>query len=233
MKTTLGPDIFRWLAQPIQAGRAVMTRREPQDKEFFVQDWIEKTLQSRYKVLRQGRNAHPDYVLQKGSVVEGLEVKSLENVRTGQRDPAVAPCRTDVDFNSCVPCGRVRVRGEVLRCYYAFVLYDRFQNDALKVKGIAFALVDGNFLNRDFDLAIAHVNTSEGGFGSYGDAFVRTRKMYRFPNPLTFPALRYRTVLVTEGVLERPGDIGLKCTEPLTKTDRDGQMHTFQVYELA
>lgn len=39
-----GPNIFVRLANPIQAGRAIMKRREPQDKEFFVQDWIEKPL---------------------------------------------------------------------------------------------------------------------------------------------------------------------------------------------
>jgi len=127
----------------------------------------------------------------------------------------------------------VKVGDNVLRCYYAFVLYEKIPRSALKVKGVALALVDGNFLNRDFDLAVSHENTSEGGFGSYGDAFIRTRKMYRFPNPLTFSAFRYRTVFVTEDILSHPENIGLKSTEPVTKTGKDGRSYRFQVYELA
>lgn len=230
---TFGPQIFVLLAKAIQTGRAVMTRREPQDKEFFVQDWIEKTLKGAYIIEQQGRNSHPDYVLKKKEIVEGLEIKSLENARSGRRDTKTAPCRTDVDFNSCIPCGKVKVGGNVLRCYYAFVLYEKIPRSTLKVNGVALALADGNFLNRDFDLAVAHTNTSESGFGSYGDAFVRTRKMYRFPNPLTFPAFRYRTVFVTEDIISRPEDMGLKSTESVTKTGRDGRLYRFQVYELA
>lgn len=171
-------------------------------------------------------------MIKKGSIAEGLEAKSLENRNTGCRDIQIAPCRTDVDFNSCVPCGKVRVRGQALRCYYAFVLYEKIPREVLKVRGIALALVDGNFLNRDFDLAVSHVNTSEGGFGSYGDAFVRTRKMYRFPNPLTYSAFRYRTVFVTEDTFKHPADLGLKCIDSVVKTVKDGRSYRFQVYEL-
>lgn len=228
--STFGADIFLRLALPIRSGSAVISKQDPKDKEFFVQNWVESVLEGPYLIERQGRNSHPDYVLWQGDQAEGLEVKSLENLRAGERDPALAPCRTDVDFNSCIPCGRVRVGERILRCYYAFVLYERV-NDKM-MKAIALAMVDGNFLNRDFDLAVSHRNISKGGFGSYGDAFVRTRKMYRFPNPLTHPDLRYRTIFVTEEMLQSHEDLGLKIMRPIVKRDKRRRKYSFQVYEL-
>lgn len=230
---SLGPGVFVYLARAIQAGRAIMTRESPNDKEFFVQNWVESVLTSAYTLEQRPRNAHPDYVVKQGTQAECLEVKSLENVPAGRRDPSTAPCRTDVDFNSCIPCGKVKVSNEVLRCYYVFVLYEKVEQDnPLTLKAVAMTLVDGNFLNRDIELSLGHRNTSESGFGSYGDAFIRTRKMYRFPNPLTYPAFRYRTVFVTEDVFPNAGDLGLKVKELVTKVGRDGREYRFTVYEL-
>jgi hypothetical protein len=119
-----------------------------------------------------------------------------------------------------------------LACRYLFVLYEKAPADPLGVLGIAMVLADGNFLNRDFELAEGHKNVSAGGFGSYGDAFVRTRKMCRFPNPLTLQAFRYRTVLVTEERLDDPKGIGLRLAGSVTKRTVKGQDFPFQVYEL-
>lgn len=231
IRKTFGPDLFIALSKPIAEGRARMTRRSSSDKEYFVQDWIESQLEGKYQLTKQGRNSHPDYILSAGDQAEGLEVKSLENRGVG-RDPSAAPCRNDVDFNSSVPCGLIKLKDKKIRCYYAFVLYESDPASDLHVNGIAIALVDGNFLNRDFDLSAGHRNISKGGFGSYGDAFIRTRKMYRFPNPLTIPQFRYKNVFVTEITCPSPDKFGLRSIDPVEKTDKAGHSYLFNVYTL-
>ncbi|MFN3467425.1 MAG: hypothetical protein ACK4WF_06950 [Candidatus Brocadiales bacterium] len=226
-------NIFSLLAKPIVAGKAKMKRRSSTDKEYFAQDWIEEQLQKHFQIHRQGRNSHPDYILTSGDVSQGLEVKSLECRQKDTKNLETTPCRTDVDFNSCIPCGLVQFKGKRLKCYYAFVLYESDTKSALHVDGIAITIVDGNFLNRDFDLAVGHRNISEGGFGSYGDAFIRTRKMYRFPNPLTHPQFRYKNVLVTEFPLDTPTTFGLKAMPVVQKIDKTGKTWPFNVYTLA
>lgn len=81
------------------------------------------------------------------------------------------------------------------------------------------------------NLILAHL--SKGGFGSYGDAYIRTRKMYRFPNPLTLPQYRYKNILVTEATYPTPGKLGLKLLDRVQKTDKAGRSHAFNVYTLS
>lgn len=226
-------NIFLLLAKPIAAKHAEMRRRSSTDKEYFAQDWIEQQLQGHFHIRRQGRNSHPDYILTSSDVSQGLEVKSLECRQKNTENLNTVPCRTDVDFNSCIPCGLIKFREKRLKCYYAFILYESLAASPLHVSGIAIALVDGNFLNRDFDLAVGHRNVSEEGFGSYGDAFIRTRKMYRFPNPLTHPQFRYKNVLVTEFYLENPSALGLRVLPIVQKTDKAGKVWPFNVYTIA
>jgi hypothetical protein len=226
-------NVFLRLAKPILTRNAKMKRRSSTDKEYFVQDWIEGQSQGHFQIHRQGRNSHPDYIITSGDISQGLEVKSLECRQKDTKNLGAVPCRTDVDFNSCIPCGLIKFREEKLKCYYAFVLYESETKSPLHVNGIAIALVDGNLLNRDFNLAVGHRNVSEGGFGSYGDAFIRTRKMYRFPNPLTHPQFKYQNVLVTEFHLENPSELGLRALPAVQKTDTTGKVWAFNVYTLA
>src|SRR3989338_9338070 len=225
-------NIFLPLAKPVAAKKAKMKRRRSTDKEYLVQDWIEEQLQRHFKVHRQGRNSHPDYILTTGSISQGLEVKSLECRQKDTKNLETIPCRTDVDFNSCIPCGLIEFKERKIKCYYAFILYESCAESPLHVDGIAITLVDGNFLNRDFELAVGHLNISKGGFGSYGDAFIRTRKMYRFPNPLTHPQFKYKNILVTEFQLESPSKLGLKELPVVQKTDKAGKVWPFNVYTL-
>jgi hypothetical protein len=238
--TTLAPDIFKLLAAAIASRQALMSRRSDTDKEYFLQDWFAGLLAvAGYGLRVQGRNSTPDFLVVRDGVVEGYELKSLANVRS-DRNPARPPCRADVDFNSGIPCGRfIKKRthrlpdevtvsdGAVLRSYYLFVLYEPVE--ALRVQGIAMVLADGDFLNNDLELAEGHLNVSEEGFGSYGDAFIRTRKMYRFPNPLTDPDFRYRTLLVTQ---EQTGSLRLVARKQKTEV-KTGVARTFYAYEIA
>ena len=241
---TLATEVFALLARSISSGQALMPRRSDTDKEYFLQDWFEGLLSKSGCALQvQGRNSTPDYLVARAGIVEGYELKSLANVRPC-RDPTYPPCRTDVDFNSSIPCGRfIKKRnhrlpggisiadGSALRSYYLFVLYEPY--DALHLQGIALVLADGDFLNNDLELAEGHRNISEGGFGSYGDAFIRTRKMYRFPNPLTDLDFRYRTVFVTQDAgLDRGDKLRLMATKEKIEV-RTGMERTFYAYEAA
>jgi hypothetical protein len=243
---TLAPDIFFLLAHSVATEQALMKRRSETDKEYFLQDWFDELLSNvGYTLQIQGRNSTPDYLVIKDGAIEGYELKSLMNTRH-DRDPAHAPCRTDVDFNSSIPCGRfVKKRNHrlprgieiaddtVLQSYYLFVLYEPL--DTLHVQGIALVLAAGDYLNNDLDLAEGHRNVSEGGFGSYGDAFIRTRKMYRFPNPLADPDFRYRTIFVTQDAeLENEHPRGkLRLTAIKKKTEvKTGIEHAFFAYEF-
>jgi hypothetical protein len=123
-----------------------------------------------------------------------------------------------------------RCDGTVLCGYYLFVLYE--PRDTLHVEGIALVLTDGDFLNNDLALAEGHRNVSEGHFGSYGDAFIRTRKMYRFPNPLTEPDFRYRVVFVTpEAGLEKTGALRFLAKDETGV--QTGLERVFYAYEAA
>ncbi len=156
-------------------------------------------------ILWQSLLEHPDFVLEHQGIRLGVECKSLAAssrfVDTGDG----LPCRTTIDFNSTVPCGQenykgkykpfASLRGQPITVFYALGLYGRIESEN---RLMAFLLVDGNYINRDYALHQQHRNLSRGGFGSYGDGRVRERKMYIFPNPLTDQDLLGRVALITE-----------------------------------
>jgi hypothetical protein len=132
-----------------------------------------------------------------------------------------------------MPSGVNVANGMALRSYYLFMLYEHLEPLAkLQVRGISTVLTDGDFLNNDLELAESHANISQAGFGSYGDAFIRTRKMYRFPNPLTEPDFRYRVLLVTQDDLISAWP-NLQHVGSKEKVEvKAGKVRTFHVYEL-
>ena len=79
---TLAPDIFMRLARPIQSGQAIMKKRSPTDKEYFVQDWFEKRLRDAgYTVEIQGRNSTPDFIVIQNGIIEGYEECDSPNLQ--------------------------------------------------------------------------------------------------------------------------------------------------------
>jgi len=209
-----------------------MTRRSASDKEYFVQDWFAARLRASYDIKPLGRNSHPDFLITANGVTEGFELKALANVHPGKRDRTQQPCRTTVDFNSTVPCGRFIRGDQTLQCYYLFLLYEEAgDREGLQVDGIALTIAHGNLLNHDLRIAQSHKNTSEGNFGSYGDGLIRTRKMYLFPNPLTHPRLRYRCRLIIPHDVT-PRDLSLTRFATLKKRDVSGAEWPFHIYGL-
>jgi hypothetical protein len=108
----------------------------------------------------------------------GLEVKKLEANHKG-KDPR----GLTLDYNTTVPCGITSIRYKNLvsniPLYYYFAL---FQGEKI----ITTVICDGNLLNSDLDFhtesKVSNVSTYQ--HGSYGEASIRHRKIYLFPNLL-------------------------------------------------
>jgi hypothetical protein len=68
-------------------------------------------------------------------------------------------------------------------CFYLFALLNP-KSDGI----VTLLLMDGDFLNYDFDLhkQAKVANTSQYGHGPYGEGSVRGRAMYTYPNPLNY-----------------------------------------------
>ena len=126
--------------------------------------------------------------------MEGYEIKSLSF--KNQR-----PARKDYDSNSTIPSGRKQERDVFL----VFFLYTGSGADPRPVHSLCIA--HGDLINADHQMAEAHINEGIGGFGSYGDGFIRDRKMYRFPHPYSIdPSAigRRRLILPVEWELDDP-----------------------------
>ncbi len=151
-----------------------------QDDPF--DEWVADAISSApdINVHHAGKLTSPDIVLYDSSRsnVVGLEVKKLDAKRNG-----MDPRGLTIDYNSTVPCGTTQIKIDekvaAIPCYYFFAL---IFDDQI----VTSILCHGDYLNNDFDLHkdSKTSNISTYRFGSYGEASVRHRKMYTFPNPL-------------------------------------------------
>jgi hypothetical protein len=239
-------EIFLAVYQAVAAG-VHMIPRSANDKEYFPQDWFADRIGSLGLPLHpQGRNSYPDFWigedLQPPS--EGYEIKSLA-FSNGK------PARRDYDSNSTIPSGRKDGRDVFL----VFFLYTGSGANPRPVHSLCIA--HGDLINADHEVAAAHVNEGIEGFGSYGDGFIRDRKMYRFPQPFTLDPTgigRCRLILPAEwavsdqrliqvGTLERVifrtslegysvyVDGKTKPTAQANPRSDAGQVRRFQVFE--
>jgi hypothetical protein len=164
-------SIFVEMVQAARRG-VTMTPRSSSDKEYFFQDWFSDRLRALgIPFQQQGRNSYPDYWVD-GAVTEGFEVKSLSFSRG-------RPARKDIDFNSTIPSGRKEGRDVFL----VFALYTGSGANPRTAHSLSVA--HGDLLNADHALADEHLNVAIRNFGSYGDGYIRNRKMYVFNHPLT------------------------------------------------
>lgn len=160
------------MAGAVRAG-VPMIPHSPSDKEYFAQDWFRDRLQElNLRFAQQGRNSYPDFLVQAPPPMEGFEVKSL-NFSRGN------PARKTVDFNSTIPSGRKN--GQDI--FLVFFLYTGTGKEPRTVHTISLAHAD--VINADHEVADEHINVAIRDFGSYGDGFIRNRKMYVFPHPIT------------------------------------------------
>lgn len=155
-----------------------------QDDPFDV--WIgqklTKILPKYYQIYHSGSLTTPDIIIRNkktGSIL-GLEVKKLIQLSNGRDSRGLT-----IDYNSSLPCGSTMIKIEdetiIIPCFYLFALLDNKSKNILTL-----ILMDGDFLNYDFDLykESKYANTSEYNHGPYGEGSVRHRKMYTYPNPL-------------------------------------------------
>lgn len=150
-----------------------MKPRSANDKEYFAQDWFTQNLKAlQLEFDQQGRNCYPDFWVGEGKDREGYEIKSL--AFTGNK-----PARKDLDFNSTIPSG-LKEGANVFLVFFLYTgsgVYDRVVH--------SISLAHGDLLNADHALADEHLNVSVHKFGSFADGFIRNRKMYVFPHPIT------------------------------------------------
>ena len=167
-------DIFIAAVAAVSGGIA-MTPRSTNDKEYFPQDWFADRVSGLGLPFQaQGRNSYPDFWVgnEETTPIEGYEIKSLAFAKG-------KPARRDYDSNSTIPAGRKDGRDVFL----VFFLYTGSGANLRPVHSLCIAHAD--LINMDHETAAAHVNEGIDGFGSYGDGFIRDRKMYRFPHPYT------------------------------------------------
>lgn len=223
-----------------------MYPRSASDKEYFAQDWVTDRLEELgYPYQISGRNTYPDFWVGEGEDAFGVEVKSLAFANN-------RPARSDFDTNSTIPGGEKAGR----EVYTAFFLYTGSGAEPRTIHSLCF--LHGDFLNAERDLV--HENKAVHGFGSYGDAFIRDRKMYVFKTPFTiWPDLLGALTLVVPGgheitattlslelvatvdrhwaderVIGYRADLVSNVVKPLTERSlRVGQIARFDVYASA
>jgi hypothetical protein len=181
-KQTHSLAIFLEAVSAIRAGVA-MKPRSASDKEYFAQDWfIDRLRATGLSYQQQGRNRYPDFWVSHAALREGYEVKSLAFVPATLRPRGPArtgrPARRDLDFNSTIPSGNKG--GEDV--FLLFLLYTG--SGAADRPLHTLCLAHADLINSDHAVADLHVNIAIKAFGSYGDGFIRNRKMYVFPHPV-------------------------------------------------
>lgn len=133
----------------------------------------------------------------KGITMFGVEVKTSKT-KSG-----------DINFNSTPPCGKVVVdfngREKIIPCYYLFVHVTPVENEENMFEIGSMMLVDGDFINSDFELYLEATGIREKkiDLGSYGDGMDRQRPMFVFPNPLGIAGIRSeRSTLISKNKYE-------------------------------
>jgi len=201
--------IFLKMVKAAQRG-VTMQPRSANDKEYFAQDWFADRLkEAGVTFQQQGRNSYPDFLVSAPLPGQGYEVKSLAFTRG-------RPARRDVDFNSTIPSGRKDDQDVFL----VFFLYTGRGSESRRVH--SFSLAHADLVNADHQVADEHVNVAIHEFGSYGDGFIRNRKMYVFPHPITIDPEslgRQRLIVPANWKVQRTGLRKVKTIQRIVTSD--------------
>lgn len=195
-----------------------------QDDPFdcWVGDIVKKTGLKGLEVFHSGSLTTPDLIIRdkQSGLIVGIEVKKLIQ-KSNKKDPR----GLTMDYNSCLPCGKafVKVGAEtrIIPCFYLFALLN-----PTSTKIVSLVLVDGDFLNYDFELykEAKYANFSEYNHGPYGEGSVRHRRMYTYPNPLNSKLADFylRMVLVMKKQDIEQLDETLNINEQIVREDKYG-----------
>lgn len=203
-------------------------KRSKDDKEYFIQDWLALVSASAdLEVTQSGRNSYPDFWLSHHGHRIGCEVKSLAHQANGK------PARTDLDFNSTAPLPNK----DGADVFLAFALYrPAGAGHPLDQRITTLVIADVSLINDDREFV--HLNQGVDGFGSYGDGFIRNRRMYLFNHPVTIAAreagvdLRDRATLIlpaNEDADAAASDAGLSQVCEITRTPTDQLLVSYDV----
>lgn len=195
-----------------------------QDDPF--DNWIEleikKALPKTFEIFHSGSLTTPDLIIRdkKSGTIVGLEIKKLIQKSNGSDSRGMT-----IDYNSCLPCGstliKIGAESLVIPCYYLFALLDASSKNI-----VTLIIVDGDFLNYDFELhkESKYSNFTEYNHGPYGEGSVRHRKMYTYPNPLNSKITEFhlRQILVAKKTdLEKIKEDN-SVTEEIVRADKYG-----------
>lgn len=193
---------------------------DPFDK--WIEQEIKKALPSNYEIFHSGSLTTPDIIVRDkidGTTV-GLEIKKLIQKSNGSDSRGLT-----IDYNSSLPCGstmiKVGIETVVIPCFYLFALLDTASKNI-----VTLILLDGDFLNYDFDLhkESKYSNYTEYNHGPYGEGSIRHRKMYTYPNPLNSKISRFhlRQIVVAKKIdFEKIKDTKY-ITEQIIRVDKYG-----------
>jgi len=185
----IAKKVFLALTEKIEDGQLPVSLR-PLSTTGTVQDdpfdqWFGEILEEHlpeFEITHSGPLTTPDIIVRDRETREiiGIEVKKVEADENGKDSRGLT-----LDYNSCIPCGQMKIKiggkESRIKTFYYFALLSFEKN-----KLISSSLIDGDFLNYDFDLHIQgkYLNTSQYGHGPYGEGSVRGRAMYNYPNPM-------------------------------------------------
>lgn len=186
---TIARRVFQTISATAQNGKIPIKLR-PLSTTGTVQDdpfdqWFCELIANKipeFEVIHSGALTTPDVIIRDRTTREiiGIEVKKVDSDHNGKDSRGLT-----LDYNSCIPCGQMKIiiggKESKIKTFYFFGLVSQDQTHL-----ISSVLMDGDFLNYDFDLHIQgkYANTSQYGHGPYGEGSVRGRAMYNYPNPL-------------------------------------------------
>lgn len=186
---TIAKRVFQAISETIEKGKVPIKLR-PLSTTGTVQDdpfdqWFCELITNKipeYEVIHSGALTTPDVIVRDrvSREIIGIEVKKVDADINGKDSRGLT-----LDYNSCIPCGQMKIiiggKESKIKTFYFFGLISSDQSYLIST-----ILMDGDFLNYDFDLHIQgkYANTSQYGHGPYGEGSVRGRAMYNYPNPL-------------------------------------------------
>jgi len=204
-----------------------------QDDPFdcWVESLLKVLLPKSFEVFHAGKLTTPDLIIRDKdtNAIIGLEIKKLIQKKDG-----ADPRGLTIDYNSCLPCGRAMIKvGKdtvIVPCYYLFAL---LSPDSSKI--ITLILMDGDFLNYDFELhkEAKYSNFTEYNHGPYGEGSVRHRKMYTYPNPLnsSLECFSFRQLLVVKNSMVENTALSKFVHEEIVRTDKFGNAFYYSLVD--
>ena len=212
--------------------RPLSTTGTVQDDPF--DQWFGEILEEhlpQFEITHSGPLTTPDIIVRdRGSrEVIGIEVKKIDADKNGKDSRGLT-----LDYNSCIPCGQMQIkiggRNSRIKTYYFFGLLS-YKKDRL----LSSSLIDGDFLNYDFDLHLQgkYLNTSQYGHGPYGEGSVRGRAMYNYPNPMNTALKAFHEkhcFIIKEEFSYQMDEASLFETAKIERKDVQGRVHNYIQY---